>query len=267
MTRPPRRPASDAGSGTFHAIERVNRSEQVRSQLERAIRRGDYAPGDRLPSERELGELFGVSRVSVREAISALEAVGLVDVQQGRGSFVAGPRADTYADSFGRWVEAHRTEVMELLDVRGALDELAAGFAAANASAADIETIRRTQDAFAAAIDDPGIDIDRLEQLDIAFHESVAAAGKNSLLADLLHDLNHHLSTSRRAVLALGARRPKAAAEHLRILEAIETHRPDLARARARHHIRAARRVLERLSQDHDAGPVTADRVRTDGGR
>lgn len=232
----------------FAAIERIDRAEHVRRQLEAAIRRGDYPPGDRLPSERELGEMFAVSRVSVREALSALKAIGLVDVHQGRGCFVRTPQPG-YAGSFGRWLEEHREEVMELLGVRGALDELAAGYAAEHADRSDIKAIKAAQAAFARAARDPRTDVVILEQLDIIFHESVAAAGKNSLLLGLLQDLNHHLSTSRRAALALESRRPKAAEEHLRILEAVQAHRPDQARTCARKHLDAARRIIEQLSE------------------
>jgi DNA-binding FadR family transcriptional regulator len=229
----------------FTAIERIDRAEHVRRELAGAIDRGDYVTGDRLPSERELSEMFGVSRVSIREAVSALKAVGLVDVQQGRGCFVSTPQPEGYAGSLGHWLEAHREEVMELLAVRGALDELAAGFAAEHAGPREMKAIRVAHDRFARAAKDPRVDVDTLEQLDITFHESLAAAGKNSLLADLLHDLNHHLSTSRRAALALEDRRTKAASEHLRILEAVQAQRPDRAGTQARRHIDATRRILE----------------------
>lgn len=246
-TQTPRR--GKEAATPFTAIERVNRSEQVRKELEDAIRRGDYASGDRLPSERELGEMLGVSRVSIREAISALEAVGLVDVQQGRGSFVTATRSDHFAKSLGRWLDTHRQEIMELLKVRGALDELAAQEAARHAGPDQIRDIMQAHEAFSRAAGDRNTDLDTLEQLDIRFHESLAAAGENSLLLDLLHDLNHHLSASRKAALALEGRRRKATAEHLQIYEAIKAGRPDQARARARKHLEATGRVLKELSE------------------
>jgi GntR family transcriptional regulator, transcriptional repressor for pyruvate dehydrogenase complex len=196
--------------------------------------------------------MLGVSRVSVREAVSALEAVGLVDVQHGRGSFLISRRPESYSGSFGPWLEAHRDEVMHLLDVRGALDELAAGEAARQAGPDEIAAIRSAHESFAAAASDPRIDVHILEQLDIKFHESLADAGGNSLLTDLLNALNNHLSTSRKAALAIESRRPKAAAEHLRICEAVEAGQPAQARARARKHLMAARRILEDLIPGHE---------------
>src|SRR3972149_10633282 len=88
VARPPAgtSPAGPARRSPLRTIRRTERSEEIRRQREAAIRAGDFGPGDRLPSERELVETFGVSRVSVREAIRSLETLGLVRVYQGRGA-------------------------------------------------------------------------------------------------------------------------------------------------------------------------------------
>src|SRR5919109_98344 len=105
MARMSSKGAERDGAAPGHtALPVVSRTRHVREQIEAAIDRGDYAPGDRLPSERELVELLGVSRVSVREAIRSLEALGRVDVQHGRGCFVATSRSDRYASSFAHWL-------------------------------------------------------------------------------------------------------------------------------------------------------------------
>ncbi len=106
-------------------ISRVRPTEQVRLQLESAVRDGAFAPGERLPSERELAETFGVSRVSVREAVRWLVGVGLIRVHQGRGAFVVDRRSEL-GEPMARWIELHRDEVIELHDVRSALDGHAA---------------------------------------------------------------------------------------------------------------------------------------------
>src|SRR5438128_5858138 len=121
-------------------IKRTQRSEEVRLQIEGAIRSGDFAPGERLPSERELVETFGVSRVSVREAIRSLEALGLVRVYQGRGAFVSDRRSGL-GEPLARWLDLHRHEVLELLAVRGALDGYAAQLAAEHFDPAKVADI------------------------------------------------------------------------------------------------------------------------------
>src|SRR5256886_15903370 len=130
-------------------IKRTQRSEEVRLQIERAIRAGDFAPGDRLPSERELVETFGVSRVSVREAIRSLEALGLVRVFQGRGAFVSDRRSGL-GEPLARWLDLHRHEVLELLAGRGALGEDAAGSALENGNRAALGKGKAAHEGFAS---------------------------------------------------------------------------------------------------------------------
>jgi GntR family transcriptional regulator, transcriptional repressor for pyruvate dehydrogenase complex len=131
------------------AVKRVHRSHAVRDGLLAAIRRGELKPGDSIPSERRLGETFGVSRVSVREAMRSLEAMNLVEVHHGRGAFVSDGPGTRFAEPFTNWLEIHRDAVIDLLKVRGALDELAAGEAARNHDDDDLMRLRGAQSAFA----------------------------------------------------------------------------------------------------------------------
>lgn len=226
----------------FSRLKVVPRSAQVREQLEEAIRRGDYPPGDKLPSERELSEMFGVSRVSVREAVRSLEAIGLIDVRHGLGSVVTDPAARAGRD-LRRWVGLNRDEALDLLRVRGALDELAAEDAAAAASPDAIAAIRAAHEAFAdaAASGDP----EQLKVLDVAFHEAIAAASGSNLLHNLLADLHEHLADSRSISFARPDRPAQSAAEHAAIVEAIEAGDGDAARRATKEHIERVRQTLD----------------------
>lgn len=228
---------------TFSRLTHVSRSAQVRDQLEAAIRRGDYAVGDRLPSERELTELLGVSRVSVREAIRSLEAVGLVHVRHGDGCFVADP-AERPGRELARWLDLHRDEVLDLLRVRGALDELAAEEAAGRRDPRELEAVRAAHEAFAEAVQRPGATVDELTALDVAFHTALARASGSALLANLLADLHEHLADSRRVGFHPRGRPPASAQEHAAIVEAVEAGRRAAARRAAAAHIENVRRTL-----------------------
>jgi DNA-binding FadR family transcriptional regulator len=232
---------------TFSRLNAVPRSAQVREQLEEAIRRGDYNPGERLPSERELSEMFGVSRVSVREAVRSLEAIGLIDVRHGLGSVVTDPATRAGRD-LRRWVEHNRDEALDLLRVRGALDELAAEEAADGAGPASIAAVRAAHQAFAAAVATG--DADGLKALDVAFHTAIADASGSKLLRDLLVDLHEHLADSRSISFARPDRPPQSAAEHAAIVEAIETGDGDGARRATKEHIERVRRVLDASLDD-----------------
>ena len=133
-------------------IKRIQRSREVQQQLEAAIRSGEFAPGERLPSERELVATFGVSRVSVREAIRSLEAVGRIKVEHGRGAFVTDRRSG-FGETMTNWLEQHRDEVTELHQVRGALDVLAVEEAVRHFDEEHIKAIASAQDAFRAAVE------------------------------------------------------------------------------------------------------------------
>jgi GntR family transcriptional regulator, transcriptional repressor for pyruvate dehydrogenase complex len=238
------------GSGSvLRSVHRIARTHDVREQLERAIREGHWSPGERLPSQRELVERLGASRVSVREAIRSLEAIGLIEVQQGRGCFVAQSIGNGYRDSFARWLEVHANEVLELLSVRGALDELAAECAAERPDFDRLAPVRAAQDRFAAAVADPGADLAERVAADVEFHDAIASAAGSALLVDLLNALHDQMTESRQTTLSSHDRAVRSAAEHEAIVEAIERGRPDEARHAVARHIASVRdSVLELIS-------------------
>jgi len=230
-----RRPDDAPNVVPLTSIPKTQRSEQIRLQIEQAIRSGSFAPGTRLPSERELVDAFGVSRVSVREAIRSLEAVGLINVQHGRGAFVTDRRSGV-GQPMARWLQLHEGEVLELHRVRGALDELAAQSAAELQDREGIAKIGAAHQALREAV---GADVPTAELmlLDIDFHVAIAEASGNRLLYDLLYDLHTYLAESRKFVLATPDRPPQSVREHGKIVDAIGAGDPAAARAAMRRHI------------------------------
>jgi DNA-binding FadR family transcriptional regulator len=217
--------------------------ENIAHALEQAIEVGRYKPGERLPSERELVETFGVSRVSVREAIRALEALGFVKVYQGRGAFVTDRRSG-FGEPLARWLELHRDEVLELLNVRGALDALASAEAATSGNKGKkLAAIEAAHKAFGEAVATHA-DTGDIVAADVAFHLAIAEASGNRLLYDLLSDLHFYLSESRHAVLAPPDRPAHSAVDHGAIVDAIRAGDADRARAATANHIDSVRRLV-----------------------
>jgi GntR family transcriptional repressor for pyruvate dehydrogenase complex len=233
----------DDPSPGFSRLKLVPRSTQVREQLEEAIGRGEYNPGDRLPSERELAEAFGVSRVSVREALRSLEAVGLVEVRHGAGTMVLDPTQRATRD-LSRWMKVNRGEVLELLTVRAALDELAGEEAAGRDDAEALAAIRAAHDAFIEAADAGRSD--RLSALDMSFHLAVAEASGSQLLRNLLAELHGHLAESRSVFFGPADRAKASGREHAAILAAIEKGDAAAARRATKKHVASVRKVMER---------------------
>jgi DNA-binding FadR family transcriptional regulator len=239
-------------TGLFKSIKAVNRSVEVKSQLMRAIESGDYKPGEQLPSERELGEAFGVSRVSVREAIRALEAIGLVEVFQGRGCFVSRGPVERYPRTLLSWLQLHGPEVIELLKVRAALDSLAAAEAATNGTKTQLKRMRSLSEAFAAAAKRTPLPLEELVEHDVALHLTIADASGSTLLRELLGNLNEHLTESRLLTFALPGRLEESVRGHSAILDAIGRRDADAARAAADQHMATGQQALVDAMQDAD---------------
>lgn len=239
-------------SQNFKAIKPIQRAQEVRNQLVRAIERGDYKPGDRLPSERELGEALGVSRVSVREGMRGLEAIGLVNVIHGRGAFVAEGPGERYLSPFADLIDMHRSEILELMRVRGALDELAAAEAAERGDPALIEAVERACSGFeqAAAEDHPLIE--GLVGADIEFHLAIARASGSPLLEGLLEELNQLFAESRQVIFNQPRLVARSAKEHTAITEAIKTGQARKARTATARHIKSAIKALEQIRERSD---------------
>lgn len=216
----------------------------MRDQLLAAIERGELQPGDRLPSESEMSSTFGVSRVSVRLALSMLETMGLVEIRHGRGSFVAHGPGQSYFGPFASWLHVYRDEISDLMKVRGALDELAAAEAAATTDRSALDQVVATERAFSEAAKDATSSVDSLAHLDIEFHNSVAKASNSSLLPHLLADLNELFTEARRAAFSIDGLARRSAGEHAEIVRAILSGDAVAARAAAAQHLESARNSL-----------------------
>jgi GntR family transcriptional repressor for pyruvate dehydrogenase complex len=212
-------------------------------ELKQRILNGEIAPGDKLPAENSLVAEFGVSRTVVREAVSRLQAAGLVETFQGRGSFVLEVPERT---SGLRKVRSHR-EVLELMDFRIGVESEAAALAAGRRSAHQLKGIERALDEFRLIGADPG----RSVEADFAFHLKVAVASGNRFYGDLIESLGPMMIMLPRTRLdpAYEMSDPdhltRVVHEHENIYTAIAHSDPDAARAAARVHLSNTRARLQ----------------------
>lgn len=194
---------------------------------------GELSAGDRLPPEKELSEQLGLSRNSLREAVKALEAVRVLDVRRGDGTYVTSLEPRLLQESTAFMVDLHSdTSLMELLEVRRILESSAAGMAATRITATALGEL---------AADISGVDpasVDDLIEHDLRFHQRIADAAGNGYLSGLLAGLN---SRTVRARIWRGLTEQDAVertlAEHRGILAALKTGDPDLARAATMLHV------------------------------
>lgn len=215
---------------------------QLVEDLKQRILIGQIAPGEKLPGEKSLVEEFGVSRTVVREAVSRLQAAGLVETFQGRGSFVLEVPERT---SGLREVRSHR-DVLDLVDFRIGVESEAAGLAAGRRTDHQLKGIERTLDDFRRVGDDPS----RSVEADFAFHLKVAVASGNRFYSDLIADLGPMMIMLPRTRLdpAYEMSDPdhltRVVHEHENIHAAIARSDSEAARAAARVHLANTRNRL-----------------------
>ncbi|UCF10863.1 MAG: FadR family transcriptional regulator [Candidatus Bipolaricaulota bacterium] len=160
-------------------------SAVVAEQIIAAIRRGDYPVGSKLPPEFDLAELMGVSRPSVREALSALQAVGVIESKPGSGSYVRHAPAHDEEHDAPLLIESE-DGCLEVMEARATLEPPVAALAAANRTSSSIGALRAAIAHMRnAASDDFGSYLDA----DKAFHTALAAATGNRLVSTALSPL------------------------------------------------------------------------------
>jgi DNA-binding FadR family transcriptional regulator len=240
---------------------RRNLTQQMVAQLSARIRRGKLKPGDKLPTESEFVSEFGVSRTVVREAMSRLQAAGLVETHHGIGTFVLQSSAPG----------AFRIDPAELATVKDVLGvmELRIGLESETAALA---AVRRTPEQLAAmrrALDDMGRNIEMSGDTvspDFRFHLEVALASGNRHYRELMNSLGPliiprtRLNTAKFAEQSNPSYLKGVNREHEAIYEAIASGDADAARAAMRAHLANS---CERLKRAHArAVPAVVARIR-----
>jgi GntR family transcriptional repressor for pyruvate dehydrogenase complex len=215
-------------------------AERVSLALMDTIASGRLAPGDRLPSERDLGEQFGVSRTVVREAVRGLQARGVLKVQPGRGAEVVALPASQITETFTLFLRGADTQQVidgeHISEVRETLEIKLAELACRRATREDLELMEA---AIAAMAGDT--DVERASKYDMEFHRLIASATKNMLFVVLLDSLGGVLMELRRRSLAVEGRRDGAVAEHRRILDALRAGDVAAARTAMADHLAGSR--------------------------
>jgi GntR family transcriptional regulator, transcriptional repressor for pyruvate dehydrogenase complex len=221
----------------FSRLTQRTVTADVVDQIKRLITLGTLVPGQRLPSERVLADLLGVSRPTTREAVRALEAMGIVSTRHGSGTFVTDLSAETLARPLIFVLDINRNALHELFAVRVLLE---AGAAEAAAASADIHTCDR----LAACIAEMrgAADAESFLGPDLAFHQIVHQASENALISALMNGLR---ALTRASLLASAAGEParrEAADEHEAILAALRQRDGAAAAQAMRQHVGNARR-------------------------
>lgn len=231
-------------------------SDRIQQQIIDLVNAEQLKASDRLPSERELAALLGVSRPSVREAVKSLEAQGRVHVRHGQGVFVAAPRPE---QELRAGLARYELTLAELFAMREVLEVPAAGWAAAAGDKTRVAKAAAALSELNNAIAAKPRDFALLEKLDAAFHMRIVDAAGNRFLRQTLGVLQEMFAAGMETTLVVPGRLERSRGEHGRILAALEAGDAATARAAARRHIRSAHAVARsRIENERGEGDDAA---------
>ncbi|MFO1057145.1 MAG: transcriptional regulator NanR [Dongiaceae bacterium] len=229
-------------------IRRRKLYEEVALRIEEMIREGRYAPGDQLPAERELMEELGVGRSAVREAMLALQRMGLVTVSSGERSRVTAPTAKALVGELSgaaRLLLAQEGGVQRFQEARALFEVGLARIAAQRATEADLARLRAALEANRESIGDHA----RFMRTDVAFHYAIAEIPGNPIFTSLYNAVVEWL-TEQRGISGQARGAGEAAyAAHARIYEAIAAHDPAAAEQAMQQHLDAVVKLYWKVRQ------------------
>ena len=218
-------------------------SGRIVAEIRNAVFEGRFKPGDFLGSENDLAQQFGVSRITVRDALRSLSATGIVEIRQGAGggARIAEGNLDHFADALAVQFQLAGVGAEETLGAQSAIEGMAAELAAEHRTDDDLKRMAAAMERASSLVDDPVA----FTEASLGFHLAVAEASHNRALVALLRALRYVVwpSENKRATVVVAARVQKA---HRTIYEKIEARDGAGARKAMNHHLSGIRDSKQR---------------------
>ncbi|NLB18400.1 MAG: FadR family transcriptional regulator [Syntrophomonadaceae bacterium] len=218
--------------------------EEIIDQLRELINTGTYNPGDKLPSEREMAQMLGVSRASVREAVVVLQALGILVVRPGEGTFVSKSINNETIEPLAMILSVERNPLAQLMEVRLILEVEAAALAAERATEQNLQKMVEVLNDMRATADRSAQGV----EFDLYFHFAIAEATHNPLLRRIIKTLDNMMHqtflVNRNEMYSNRKTADRILGEHQIILEAIMNRDPNAAREGMQRHLEHVKKGL-----------------------
>ncbi|MEL7371127.1 MAG: FCD domain-containing protein [Myxococcota bacterium] len=254
------------GSDTSSPKRKV--SERIQSEIEGFILRGGFAPGERLPPERTLAERLNASRPSVREALSRLQAKGIVELRPGGGAYVRDAAASVLTDPLFSLMASNPETEWDFLEFRSMVEGQAAYLAALRATEPDHQLLeRRLADVETAVKECAESSVQA--QVDAAFHLGVAECAHNAVLLYVMRALvgvlREDVFRNRRKLYEHQGSQEVMRRQHRAIFEAVVAGDPFRAQQKARDHLEYVMEALRNRENEARRRELAALRLERDG--
>ncbi len=212
-------------SQMFKPIKKAKVYEEIVTKIKDMVEKGRFKSGDQLPVERELAEVFRVSRSSVREALRSLETQGFIESRQGDGTYIASQPVESLVRPLASVILTEKDDQMELFEMRRMIEPDLAYLAAERATEEEIammEKVLALQEEQIAR-GEFGTDVDR------NFHYIMVRAAKNKAILRITDNIIDLLAESREQYLQVDGRPQKSILRHREVLDAIRARDPERA--------------------------------------
>jgi GntR family transcriptional regulator, transcriptional repressor for pyruvate dehydrogenase complex len=252
-------PPPDA-SGRFPTFRHEALYQRIANHVRELIESQQLQPGERLPAERDLARMLGVSRVPIREAMRTLAAQGLVDIRRGQGMFVASSSVEAAVDQLTNALLKQRDLLSELFAVRRLLEPASAQWAAARREPDDIAKLERLMaDMERAGNQDPP-DYETIGERDTQLHVEIAAASDNRVLVRIMQAIQDLHREQLETSLRYRDRVHDTYKDHTRIVRAIAAGDPVEARSAMLDHLaNGEAATMARIEGADDRRPLPGD--------
>lgn len=221
-------------------VARTTLTADISRKMVTHLIRGDWRPGQRIPAERDLCQQLGVGRASLREALKALEIMGMIETRLGDGTYVCSRSEFLSRPLLWAIASSSQAETGELVEARRLIEVELAGLASERAKAEDLKELGIHLDRMETAI----ADMDEFLRADIDFHLAIGQSAHNSILMNALHLIRNLLQQWIGSALAEEGVAAAALEQHRAIFMAIVKKNPDAARAQMRRHLDSMAKFL-----------------------
>jgi DNA-binding FadR family transcriptional regulator len=247
----------------FQAAKQTKVFQDVVSQIQEAILDGRLKTGDVLPSERQLKDMFNISRGTLREALRVLEQKGLIEIKLGvgGGSVVKDLNADQVSEGLALLIRSQKVSLNHLAEFREDVEGIVAARAAERHSEADISGIKALLDKARKCIDGGASQRNAFIEIDKQIHMTLAEVAQNPIYISVLHSVHENIHRYYDRFLSMEERELQENYQDLcDIVEAVEKGQADHARRLARDHVRRFNQYMKHREQaENEVTKVSSD--------
>lgn len=225
---------------TLNKVKKEHIHQNIINQIKAMIENGDLNAGDRLPPERELSEILGVSRVPVREALKILQFIKVIEVKQGSYYSVKGiGRANLLDLLDGVSNKKYENILEDLKEIRVCIETCAVKFACERRTEKDLNKMLSCIKEMEEAVDEKESE-PKVIRSSMKFHDYIMLATHNELFSVIFSYINDLMMEGRIKTLTVPNRYKKAISEHIELYEAIKERSPEKAISIIENHIRTS---------------------------